>query len=31
VPGHVKKALAARFAEMKNNGEGEYQASPPRD
>lgn len=31
VPPHVKKALATRFAEMKKNGEGEYQASPPRD
>jgi pantetheine-phosphate adenylyltransferase len=31
VPPHVKKALAARFAEMKNNGEAGYVASPLRD
>jgi len=31
VPAHVNKALAARFAEMKRNGESEFMASPPRD
>jgi pantetheine-phosphate adenylyltransferase len=31
VPTHVKKALDARFAEIKLNGEAEYEASPPRD
>jgi pantetheine-phosphate adenylyltransferase len=31
VPPHVKKALAARFAEMKKNGEPGYTATPLRD
>ncbi|MEX1248550.1 MAG: pantetheine-phosphate adenylyltransferase [Anaerolineales bacterium] len=31
VPAHVKKALTARFAEIKANGEAEFVASPPRD
>ncbi|HKY78976.1 MAG TPA: pantetheine-phosphate adenylyltransferase [Anaerolineales bacterium] len=31
VPVHVNKALAARFAEIKRNGEAEFIASPPRD
>jgi pantetheine-phosphate adenylyltransferase len=31
VPPNVKKALAARFAEMKTNGEAGYVASPLRD
>src|SRR3972149_11817432 len=30
VPVHVNKALAARFAEIKRNGEAEFIASPPR-
>lgn len=31
VPPHVKKALAARFAEMQKNGEPGYTATPLRD
>lgn len=31
VPKHVEKALAARFAEMKANGEDAYPAAPLRD
>lgn len=31
VPPFVVKALAQRFVEIKNNGEAEYVASPPRD
>lgn len=31
VPAHVKKALAARFAEMQKNGEPGYTATPLRD
>jgi pantetheine-phosphate adenylyltransferase len=31
VPDFVKKALAARFAEMRENGESDYVASPLRD
>lgn len=31
VPDYVKKALSARFEEMKKNGEGDYIAKPLRD
>lgn len=31
VPAHVKKALNKRFADIKKNGEAEFEASPPRD
>lgn len=31
VPAHVKKALKKRFADIKKNGEADYEASPPRD